>query len=290
MEETSELDILTVDEAAQLLRIPPRAVREQARRGDLPARRLGRTWRFSRKALVAWVESGNTNAENQHYFLSIIAHELRTPLTTLKGYAQLLQFEIRNPASNDSRRREYIEDLMGQVYRFETLLQELLEAGGLQQYRLEPHREAMDLVSLASRVFGRFQRDEPSLPAHHFVFDAPLPVMGKWDANLLDQLLTILLTNAVQYSPSGGEIRLGVRSVNEHAELSVQDEGVGIVAGDQSLMFQPFRRGDGGKSSGSLGLGLYLASAIAQRHEGRIQVESVENEGSTFTVSLPFLN
>jgi signal transduction histidine kinase len=142
------------------------------------------------------------------------------------------------------------------------------------------------LVALAATVLERFDDEE----GHTLILDAPEPVVGNWDPGRLDQVLTNLISNAVKYSPDGGEVHVSVREADDEVRVAVRDQGIGIAKRDQSEVFQPFRRlhADARVITGT-GLGLYISSQIVARHGGSIDLESHPGEGSTFTVRLPLL-
>jgi signal transduction histidine kinase len=115
----------------------------------------------------------------------------------------------------------------------------------------------------------------------------PLTVLG--DDLRLEQVLQNLLQNAVKYSPGGGPIHLRVERRNEEAVISIADQGIGIPPAAQAQLFQRFYRADNVAAwqIGGLGIGLYLVKEIVAHHDGRIEVESQEGQGSRFTVYLP---
>ena len=113
------------------------------------------------------------------------------------------------------------------------------------------------------------------------------------DEGLLGQVLVILLDNALCYTPAGGAVRVSVHEATLagqlHVGLQVQDNGPGIPSSEQERIFERFFRGVVGEKSGTpgTGLGLAIAHEIVERHDGRIEVRSVENEGATFAVWVP---
>jgi len=107
------------------------------------------------------------------------------------------------------------------------------------------------------------------------------------DATRIAQVVTNLLTNAVHYNRTGGEIRVATRTEAGGAILTVADTGRGIPAADLPHVFERFYRADKSRTGGHAGLGLAIAKSIVEAHGGTIEVASVENAGTTFTVSLP---
>lgn len=220
-------------------------------------------------------------------FVSVAAHELRTPLTTIKAFGQLLERELRRIDALPDRVGGLTSSLQGQIDRLEALVEDLLDASRLGQ-QLELRREPLDLVALSRQVLERFEPDPSRTIEHAIVLDAPAPVIGAWDASRLDQAITNLVSNALKYSPAGGEVRLTVRRVDDQAELEVCDQGIGIPPDEQARLFQPFARGTAAmRGIPGTGLGLYVTAQIVDRHEGSIRVRSASGEGSCFTVTLP---
>ncbi len=119
--------------------------------------------------------------------------------------------------------------------------------------------------------------------------DVHQPVTVTGDSGWLERLLLNLLDNAIKYTPSGGDIRVGVLRENGHARVDVSDTGAGIPADAVPHVFERFYRVDPARSSTveGAGLGLSLAKWIVDRHQGRIEVRSEPGKGSTFTIWLP---
>jgi PAS domain S-box-containing protein/excisionase family DNA binding protein len=222
-------------------------------------------------------------------FLSIASHELKTPLTTVKTYTQLLARRLLKPEMDRDRLHGYTNNLQRQLDRLETLVADLLDASRIQQGRLELRLEQVDLVDLAQQVLARFEQAAERNERHRLVLEAPSPVAGLWDQVRLDQVLTNLISNALKYSPEGGEVRVAIRQVNAQAMIAVRDPGIGISSEEQAKLFQPFVRGDTVRGSVSgTGLGLYISRQIVEQHGGTISVDSELGRGTTFYVTLPW--
>lgn len=227
-------------------------------------------------------------ARLREQFLGITAHELRTPLTVVSGYASMLQRGLERDTLQEPVLRGAVAEIATHASRLDRLINDLLEATRVHEGRLTLNTEPMDLSELARDVARRFSEGPEASPSHRLVVEAPEPVRGEWDLARLDQVLSNLVSNAIKYSPGGGEITIRVRSrAGGGAALSVQDEGVGIPARAQDELFQPFSRLVGSSDPGGIGLGLFLASQFVRRHGGTISVRSEVDHGSTFTVELP---
>jgi signal transduction histidine kinase len=241
---------------------------------------------------IATLQAARAEAEAtvraREEFLSIASHELRTPLTTIKGYVQMLARSVRQPTLNRDRIAEQMANLHTGVNRLETLVVDLLDSARIQQNRLELRAEPTDLSLLAQHVVARFDQAETRTAGHTLVCDAPMPVTGRWDAARLDQVLTNLVSNALKYSPNGGVVHVRVRQAATQAVVTVSDQGVGITPEDQATLFQPFARGSATERAfPGVGLGLYIASQIVERHGGQVRLHSAVGTGTTVTVHLP---
>lgn len=219
-------------------------------------------------------------------FVSNVSHELRTPITSLKLHQHLLR---QHP-------EELIErlDIMGrETDRLASTIEQLLHLSRLDQGRTELRLVEVDL----NRMMNKTVSDRAPLSQHvtlGFKAAPRLPhVIG--DASLLGEVLEILLSNALKYTPAGGRITVGtcVRGSDrlQVAGFSVSDTGPGIDPAEQPLLFDRFFRGKAGRESASAGsgLGLAIAREIVERHSGQIEVVSagVPGEGASFTVWLP---
>jgi two-component system sensor histidine kinase MtrB len=148
------------------------------------------------------------------------------------------------------------------------------------------NREWTDLQTLARGVVERVQA---TTHYHRVRLVAPgVPLVGWWDKARLEQVLHHLLTNAVRYSPDGGQIVLWLTAGARTVRLSVSDEGLGIPADTMPHIFERFYRGapTAGLANG-LGLGLFVSRRLVEAHGGRIKVVSKPLRGSTFLISLP---
>jgi signal transduction histidine kinase len=111
---------------------------------------------------------------------------------------------------------------------------------------------------------------------------------GTWDPDRLSQVIGNLLSNAFQHSPESSVVRLATRGAEDSVTIDVHNEGAPIPPADLARLFRPFERGTDASASGrSIGLGLYISRQIIEAHSGRIDVRSVEGEGTRFTVWLP---
>jgi PAS domain S-box-containing protein len=224
-------------------------------------------------------------------FLSSVAHDLRTPLTSIKGRVQLLQRRAEHGSLEPKLVAEELDKIDGNVTRMIALISELLDVANIQMGRrvsLVPQR--VDLVMLARDVVHEQQQATQS---HVITFRSQVgELMGMWDASRIERVLANLISNALKYSPGGGQVSVEVKQCEEEgmiwALVQVRDEGIGIPADDLPHIFERFHRGANvsGRIPGT-GIGLAAAQEIVEQHGGSISVQSQEGVGSTFTVRLP---
>lgn len=213
-------------------------------------------------------------------FMAMVTHDLRTPLTAIKGWAQLLR--RRTPL--DERTQRTIAHMLTQVSRMERLIGDLADIVRNDAGQLQLRREPVDLVELVRQQVMLVQEQAD----HHMVRveASDASVVGAWDRQRIGQILQNLLTNALKYSPEGGEITIRIETVEDEAQVSVIDRGVGIHSDHLPLLFKRFYRADA-TGAGGLGLGLHISEMLVRAHGGRIWATSTPGVGSTFTVALP---
>jgi signal transduction histidine kinase len=225
-------------------------------------------------------------------FLAAASHDLKNPLAIVKAQAQLLMRRARRSDNPDtSAMVDGLRSIDQATRRLAGMVNELLDVARVQMGRpIELDPRPMDLASLAREAAADIQL---STDRHEIVVDgAQEAIAGSWDRERVERVLVNLLTNAIKYTPEGGRVvlSLGRESVGdqEWALLSVRDTGIGIPASDIPHVFERFYRGSNvvGRIEGA-GIGLSGAGQIVEKHGGRIEVESVEGQGTTFTVRLP---
>jgi signal transduction histidine kinase len=218
-------------------------------------------------------------------FSADASHELKTPLTTIRGEAEVALMEELSP----SEYRRVLRSIVEEVERMSAVVENLLTLARADADRVRLRRERVALDELLIAVYEQVERmAREKGVALELDEIADLSVSG--DPLWLQQLITNLVTNAVKYTPTGGEVRLSL--VPEEARwalFSVTDTGIGIPEEHQPHIFDRFYRVDAGRSrdSGGAGLGLSIARWIAETHDGTISLRSAAGAGSTFTVRLP---
>lgn len=218
-------------------------------------------------------------------FLALVSHELRTPLTSILGYVELL---LEEPAL-DPGHRHYVEVVDRNAHRLLRLVGDLLLLAHLESGRLELARSTVDLAAVATSALES-QRPRAAAAGVEVTLTAePVPQILA-DHARLEQLADNLLSNAIKYTPPGGRVHLHVgRTADGDALLEVADTGIGIPEHEQRQLFERFFRASTAKEQQipGTGLGLTIAKAIAEAHDGDIYVRSAPGEGTTVGVTIP---
>lgn len=217
-------------------------------------------------------------------FLAIAGHELRTPLAAMLMHIQSVQ--RTGERSNTSARvleRLTKAEIAGK--RLQKLVNQLLDVSRIQAGRLELKLQSVDLVRVVRDVV-EYHTAQATSQDVEISLDCPTTLMGLWDEERLDQILTNLLTNAIKYG-RGAAVEVCVKQGDGQAVLRVRDHGIGISPEEQASLFQRFERAAASTDYGGIGLGLWITRQLVEASGGRVTVESEPGQGSTFTVVLP---
>lgn len=217
-------------------------------------------------------------------FLAVASHELRTPIGSLWLTIQATLTQVAAGTMSLDQVRPRLERAESHVKRLAALVERMLDASRIHAGRLELVDEDTDLVGLTRAVAQRF--DEASDAGGPIAIDSPPTLVGRWDREWLDQVITNLISNAVKYG-EGKPIELQVVDHGATAELCVVDHGMGIATENQERIFERFERAVPTRNYPGFGIGLWLVREVVTAMGGTIRVESRPGNGATFVVSLP---
>lgn len=219
-------------------------------------------------------------------FLASMSHELRTPLNAVIGFSEVLLERMFGELNE--RQEDYLQDILGAGRHLLALLGDILDLSKVEAGQMELDRSWFDAADAVAGT-SALVRERALQHGQRLVADVA-PDVGAVSADELrfKQVLVNLLTNAVKFTPDGGEIRVAVRREPGAVEVTVTDTGVGVDAEEQARIFDTFEQGGrlASRSEGT-GLGLAVCKRIVELHGGRIWVRSVPGEGSTFGFRLP---
>ncbi|HVA89794.1 MAG TPA: ATP-binding protein [Chloroflexota bacterium] len=217
--------------------------------------------------------------------LSNVSHDLRTPLTIIHGAAESLL--ARDVPLDDATRQELLGSIRDEAERLTTLVSNLLNLSRLEAGALRPDRHLYHLSEIISHVIGRLG---PRLAGHvpRLAVESDVPAVLV-DYLLLEQVLVNLIDNAVQYTPEGGSITVGLHRDADQAILSVSDNGPGIPLAARDRVFERFYRlpAAHGRRVPGTGLGLAICQAVVAAHGGTIWIDDGAPTGARITIALP---
>jgi signal transduction histidine kinase len=224
-------------------------------------------------------------------FLHIAVHNLKAPL----GAVQLHLDNLRSGLAGEvtPKQEEWLERSLTRLDDLSTFLQELQTLSSLETGIIDAQFTRVDLGAVVERVVEDY-RDVARSHSHtlSLFVERPLPLVVGHE-RLLGEALVNYLTNAIKYTPDGGQIQVRARARDDRLRVEVSDSGVGIPAEEQPRLFREFVRlsteGTPVEGAGGSGLGLSIVQRIAQAHGGRVGVESAPGRGSTFFLELPTL-
>lgn len=237
-------------------------------------------------------QDDRTNAETasrlKDEFLATLSHELRTPLNAILGWSQMLLKQAPKNSSFKSALETIVRNAKAQTQIVEDVLDVSQIIGGQLRLQVTP----VDLAPIVEKVLESLR---PAIAAKEIHVDIKLDqTSGKvsGDATRLQQIFWNLLSNAVKFTQKQGEIRVQLHQVNTEAQITVQDNGIGISPEFLPFVFDRFRQADSSitRSYGGLGLGLALVRYLTELHGGTVDAMSLGiGQGATFTVKLPLM-
>ena len=222
--------------------------------------------------------------------LNRASHELKTPLVSIKGFSELLMKKY------DSELSPYNKNFLKEIYkgskRLEDIINDILNAAKLESGKFELKKKEHNLNEVINKVLEEFQ-GLITLRHHEVFISCSEDILGFFDKKQIHLVLNNLISNAIKYTPSGGNILISCYAKKESIIMSIADNGIGITEQEKERLFKRFGKiehyGKGMDvfSEGS-GLGLYISKEIVELHGGEIWVKSEgRDKGSTFFFSLP---
>jgi two-component system cell cycle sensor histidine kinase PleC len=229
-----------------------------------------------------------TLAQTRTDFLTQMSHELRTPLNAILGFSEMITKEIAGPVENE-KYLDYAQIIHSSGVHVLSLVNDLLDLSKLDAGKLELQVEPVEILKIiidCVRLVGaQAAREHIGISVH--VFDGVDRLCG--DSKRLRQMLLNLLSNALKFTPVGGEVTIDVFRRGEDVAISVSDTGIGIRAEDIPKVLEPFGQVENEMSHKhqGTGLGLPLTKELAELHGGSLTMESNVDVGTTVTILLP---
>ena len=222
--------------------------------------------------------------QTRREYVANVSHELRTPVAAIRA---LLETLIDGLVTDEETQKRYYNNMLHETMRLSRLINDLLVLSKLQTETIPVDNEEFVLGEIMANVAERFSvlADEKEIKFSFELPDEELIVKSNMD--LVEEVLIILLDNAIKYTHKGGSVSLYTHTEGTHVNIMVSDTGMGIYEDDLPHIFERFYKSDKAESAQGTGLGLAIAYEIIQKLNQNISVSSVPDKGSTFTFSLP---
>jgi PAS domain S-box-containing protein len=251
---------------------------------------VGVPFRNDKGEIIKWIGSVSDiherklKEQKKDEFISIASHEMKTPLTSAKAYLQLMEMTL----DENHEAYLYTKKANDAIGRLNKLISELLDASKIQHGKLNYTNSAFDFDIMIADTIENVQYSSIS---HKIIKKGAVKKQFLGDKDRLQQVVINLLTNAIKYSPNANEVIVEVQEVNNYLQVSVTDKGIGMPDKHLERVFERYYRvEEHSVQFQGLGIGLYISYDIIKRHNGKMWVESVSGEGSTFHFILPLIS
>ncbi len=224
--------------------------------------------------------------QTRHEYVSNVSHELRTPITAMRGLLEPLNDGL---VKSEENKKRYYAILLRETIRLSHLIDDMLELSRIQTSEktssLGPVNLQNDLIDMAIRFSVLAEKKNIHFETSDLSIEFPA-VWGK--ADRISQILTIIMENAIKFTPENGRISMYVTEETDKLTISIQDNGCGIRTEDLPYVFERFYKADKSHNEHGTGLGLSIAKELATRMGHTLSVSSKVNEGSIFTLGMPY--
>lgn len=229
------------------------------------------------------VEQLQENDRMRKEFISNVSHDFQSPLLNIQGYAGLL----KSTDLSDQDRVNYADIIQSETKRLSKLTRQLLLLTSLDQSTRMVNYQDFRLDEQVKNCVNKYRWRLEEKQLNLLMEMEPTTYHG--DAGLLENVWDNLLSNAIKYNRTEGEIQIRLHAKEAFVEVTVSDTGIGLAHGDQVQIFERFFRADRSRTEEGTGLGLSIVRQIVELHHGDIHVTSAPNEGTTFSIRLPYL-
>ncbi|MEH1850764.1 MAG: hybrid sensor histidine kinase/response regulator [Nostoc sp.] len=256
-----------------------RAIRYAIERSEI----LNQLRESEERTLQALAKEQELN-ELKSNFVAMVSHEFRTPMTTIRTAVDILEYN--SDKLTDDRRTKYFARIQNAINQMLHLLDEILFLSKIEAAKLEYKPTLLNLENFCSELTDILQINAGS--QHSIIFTCQgKPTQAQMDEDLLNYILTNLISNAIKYSPQHSTIWFDLICKDRLATFQVRDRGMGIPLKDQARLFQTFYRASNVGVIQGTGLGLTIVKKCVELHRGYIQLESEQGVGTTVIVTLP---
>jgi signal transduction histidine kinase len=275
-------------------------VMKKFRQGDLTARvqlqstgdekQLGEMFNEMADILTTNIDKLKQVENLRRELIANVSHDLRTPIAIIKGYVETLQ--MKEETITVEERKSYINTVRESAEKLEKLVTELFELSKLEANQVHAKKEPFIISELVSDIINKYQliAQTKKISISTDLSKELPPVYA--DVSLIERVMQNLIDNAMKFTPEGGKIVIKtVKSSDNNAEIIVSDNGIGIPENQREQIFARYYKANNFTDlKNSTGLGLAIAKKILDLHNSTLDLESVENSGSSFNFKLKFYN
>ncbi|MDP8259849.1 MAG: GAF domain-containing sensor histidine kinase [Candidatus Gygaella obscura] len=220
-------------------------------------------------------------------FILAVSHELRTPLTSVKGYASLILAGTLGDVPDEIKTR--LGKINEHSDKLTQLIENLMDISRIEAGRIKMNIQTQELKPMLDKIAEMFaiQIKEHNLKLNIQIPQLPIKITA--DSMQIERVFINLISNAIKFTPEKGKVTISIKDTGEFIEANVSDTGIGIPKDHLPLIFQEFQRANNAidKNIKGTGLGLCLVKQIVEAHKGRIWFNSIENQGATFSFTIP---
>ena len=219
-------------------------------------------------------------------FVSNVSHELRTPLTTMRSYLEAL---AEGAWKNEEIAPSFLHVTQTETERMIRLVNDLLKLSRMDSRDYDLNKEWVEFNDFFNSIIDRFEFSK-SQDVHFQRYFPSSDLFVEIDTDKMTQVIDNIISNALKYSPDGGDVGFAVTMSSDYIQVMISDDGMGIPKSNVKRIFDRFYRADRARSRamGGTGLGLAIAREMIMAHEGEIWAESEEGKGTTIFFTLPF--
>lgn len=240
----------------------------------------------SKEELSEAFENEKELSELKSRFVTMASHEFRTPLSTILSSTFLL--EKYNQDNADPRVEKHLQRIKGAVGGMKGILEDFLSLGKLEEGRVQTKMETVGATEIIEELNGLIlELDLLLKPGQQIRFDNAIQQAIQVDRSLLKSILANLISNAIKFSNANATITISSAVAHDHLTISVADNGIGIPEHDKVHLFKRFFRAKNAVNIEGTGLGLHIVNKYLELMNGRIEMTSTLNKGSTFTIYIP---
>ncbi len=219
----------------------------------------------------------------QNQFVSVVSHEFRTPLTIIDAMARRVSRKADSMSFDDIRER--MENIRGATQRLSQLVERTLESSRLQNGEMEFSPDILRIDRLVEDIVSRHREIAPGFTFELSFSNIPETMIG--DEQLLDHVITNLVSNAIKYSADRPQVQISLSGAARHVELRVKDHGVGIPRDELPMIAQRFFRASTSSGIKGTGIGLNLVAKLVGIHKGTMSIDSIEGKWTEIVICLP---